>query len=187
MWNNVANIPSFVPRAASVPAGSRNQPASVTAGSAFPAGSRNRPATVLACQNTFPASSSTRPALVSGGYPKTGLGFTCHILGLKSGLVKSLANGSTWQLREQFEADVALANNLLDVLTRYLEQMHSRGPKMLRVESSLAHPLIIYNLHTLQRTNQNDVRNSSNLVAARNELLRTIAEKEELIRVYRAM
>ncbi|GJZ43075.1 hypothetical protein Tco_0590330 [Tanacetum coccineum] len=41
MWNNVANIPSFVPKATSVPAGSRNRPASV------PAGSRNRPTSVL--------------------------------------------------------------------------------------------------------------------------------------------
>ncbi|GJV39520.1 hypothetical protein Tco_1417960 [Tanacetum coccineum] len=68
MWNNVANIPSFVPRAASVPAGSRNQPASVTAGSAFPAGSRNRPATVSAGRHV-PAGSSTRPAPVSAGRP----------------------------------------------------------------------------------------------------------------------
>ncbi|GJX22024.1 hypothetical protein Tco_0226469 [Tanacetum coccineum] len=37
MWTNVANIPSFVPKAASVPAGSRNRPTSV------PAGSRNKP------------------------------------------------------------------------------------------------------------------------------------------------
>ncbi|GJY75841.1 putative ribonuclease H-like domain-containing protein [Tanacetum coccineum] len=48
MWHNVANIPPFIPRAASVPAGSRNPPASVTAGSAFPAGSRSRPASVSA-------------------------------------------------------------------------------------------------------------------------------------------
>ncbi|GJU89348.1 putative ribonuclease H-like domain-containing protein [Tanacetum coccineum] len=34
----LANIPSFVPKAAYVPAGSRNSPASVSAGSAFPAG-----------------------------------------------------------------------------------------------------------------------------------------------------
>ncbi|GJY72501.1 hypothetical protein Tco_0476204 [Tanacetum coccineum] len=33
MWTNVANIPSFVPKAASVPAGSRNRPTSVPAGS----------------------------------------------------------------------------------------------------------------------------------------------------------
>ncbi|GJR48852.1 putative ribonuclease H-like domain-containing protein [Tanacetum coccineum] len=37
MWNNVANIQSFVPKATSVPAGSRNRPASV------PASSRNGP------------------------------------------------------------------------------------------------------------------------------------------------
>ncbi|GJX23613.1 putative ribonuclease H-like domain-containing protein [Tanacetum coccineum] len=41
-------IPSFVPRAAYVPAGSRNPPSSVSAGSAFPAGSRTRPASVSA-------------------------------------------------------------------------------------------------------------------------------------------
>ncbi|GJZ47689.1 putative reverse transcriptase domain-containing protein [Tanacetum coccineum] len=42
MWTNVANIPSFVPKAASVPAGSRNRTTSV------PAGSRNIPTSVLA-------------------------------------------------------------------------------------------------------------------------------------------
>ncbi|GJU48615.1 putative ribonuclease H-like domain-containing protein [Tanacetum coccineum] len=53
MWNNVANIPSFVPNAASVPAGSRNRQPFVPAGSrnrlaSVPAGSRNRPTSVLA-------------------------------------------------------------------------------------------------------------------------------------------
>ncbi|GJT82049.1 ribonuclease H-like domain-containing protein [Tanacetum coccineum] len=68
-------------------------------------------------------------------------------------------------------ADVALANNLLDVLTRYFEQMRSRGPEMLRVESLPADPCMSYGLHTLQRTIGNDMRNSGNLVAARNDLL----------------
>ncbi|GJT07633.1 putative ribonuclease H-like domain-containing protein [Tanacetum coccineum] len=48
LWHNVANIPSFVPRAAYVPTGSRKSPASVSADSAFPAGSRNRPASIPA-------------------------------------------------------------------------------------------------------------------------------------------
>ncbi|GJT60304.1 hypothetical protein Tco_1003837 [Tanacetum coccineum] len=47
MWHNVANIPSFVPRAIYVPAGSRNPPASISAGRVVPAGSRNPPASVL--------------------------------------------------------------------------------------------------------------------------------------------
>ncbi|GKD06798.1 hypothetical protein Tco_1181772, partial [Tanacetum coccineum] len=42
MWHNVANIPLFVPRAAYVPAGSRNPPPSVSAGS------RNRPSSISA-------------------------------------------------------------------------------------------------------------------------------------------
>ncbi|GJS02048.1 hypothetical protein Tco_0318556 [Tanacetum coccineum] len=79
MWHNVANIPSFVPRAAFVPAGSRNSPASVSADSAFPAGSRNRPASVpagsrnspasVSADSAFPAGSRNRPASVPAGRP----------------------------------------------------------------------------------------------------------------------
>ncbi|GJU81324.1 hypothetical protein Tco_1283689, partial [Tanacetum coccineum] len=38
VWKNVENIPSFVPRPAYVPTGSRNRPTSVPAGRSFPAG-----------------------------------------------------------------------------------------------------------------------------------------------------
>nr|GEY35739.1 hypothetical protein [Tanacetum cinerariifolium] len=90
-------------------------------------------------------------------------------------------------LPEKLEADIALVNNLLDVLTRCLKQMCSRGPEMLRVESLPYNSLINYGLHNLQRMIGADVRNSSNLVAVKNEMLRSIAEKEEFIRVYRVM
>ncbi|GJW89091.1 hypothetical protein Tco_0164431 [Tanacetum coccineum] len=46
------------------------------------------------------------------------------------------------RIQEELQVDVALANNLLDVLTRYLEQMRSGGPEMLRVESLPDDPLI---------------------------------------------
>ncbi|GKD29353.1 putative ribonuclease H-like domain-containing protein [Tanacetum coccineum] len=67
MWNNVANIPSFVPKAASVPADSRNRQTSVPADSrnrqtSVPAGSRNRPASV-------PTGSRNRPTSVPAGRP----------------------------------------------------------------------------------------------------------------------
>ncbi|GJT75040.1 putative ribonuclease H-like domain-containing protein [Tanacetum coccineum] len=58
---NVANIPSFVPRAAYVPTGNRNPPASVFAGSTFPAGRRNRPASVSAGWRNNAARPMTRP------------------------------------------------------------------------------------------------------------------------------
>ncbi|GJZ05914.1 putative ribonuclease H-like domain-containing protein, partial [Tanacetum coccineum] len=44
VWKNVEHIPSFVPRPAYVPAGSRNRPTSVSAGRPFPAG-WHKPAT----------------------------------------------------------------------------------------------------------------------------------------------
>ncbi|GJR16115.1 putative ribonuclease H-like domain-containing protein, partial [Tanacetum coccineum] len=58
MWTNVANIPLFVPKAASIPAGSRNKPTSVPASSrnrttSVPAGSRNRPTSVPAGRPFF--------------------------------------------------------------------------------------------------------------------------------------
>ncbi|GKB58885.1 ribonuclease H-like domain-containing protein [Tanacetum coccineum] len=66
MWHNVANIPSFVPRAVSVPAGSRNSPASVSTDNAFLAGSRKSPASVSA-DSAFPAGSRNRPASILAG------------------------------------------------------------------------------------------------------------------------
>nr|GEX46432.1 hypothetical protein [Tanacetum cinerariifolium] len=50
------------------------------------------------------------------------------------------------RLRNELEAEVTLANNLLEVLTRYLDQMRSRGPEMVRGESFPDHPLINYSL-----------------------------------------
>ncbi|GKE12884.1 hypothetical protein Tco_1416435, partial [Tanacetum coccineum] len=55
VWNNVENIPPFVPRPAYVPTGSRNRPTSVPAGRPFPADSRNRP-TFVPAGRPFPAS-----------------------------------------------------------------------------------------------------------------------------------
>ncbi|GKD43259.1 hypothetical protein Tco_1267904 [Tanacetum coccineum] len=45
-------------------------------------------------------------------------------------------------LRQELVADVELANNLLFELNRYLEQLRTRAPKLLRVESLLDHPFI---------------------------------------------
>ncbi|GKF30346.1 hypothetical protein Tco_0100144 [Tanacetum coccineum] len=76
MWNNVANIPLFVPKAAYVPAGSRNKPTFVPAGSrnkptSVPAGSRNRPTSIS-------AGSRNRPTSVTAGRPFTA-GWKNHV------------------------------------------------------------------------------------------------------------
>ncbi|GJX37648.1 putative ribonuclease H-like domain-containing protein [Tanacetum coccineum] len=65
VWKNVENIPSFVPRPAYVPAGSRNRPTSVPAGRPFPTGSRNRPTSVPAGR-PFPAGSRNTTSVPAG-------------------------------------------------------------------------------------------------------------------------
>ncbi|GKA43003.1 hypothetical protein Tco_0735663 [Tanacetum coccineum] len=72
MWTNVANILSFVPKAASVSAGSRNRATSV------PAGSRNRTTSV-------PAGSRNRPTSVPAGRPFS-VGWKNHVKSLFSTL-----------------------------------------------------------------------------------------------------
>ncbi|GJT12116.1 hypothetical protein Tco_0859158 [Tanacetum coccineum] len=63
-------------------------------------------------------------------------------------------------LREELLADVTLANNLLLELNRYLNQLRNRDP---------------------------DMMNSQNLMSTRTNLMRTIAEKEQLLKNYRAI
>ena len=77
------------------------------------------------------------------------------------------------RLRRELEAEVTLANNLLTKLTRYLEQMRSRGTEMTRVHSlPLDHPFISYDLHTLLMTTETYMCNANNLRVARYELPR---------------
>ncbi|GJV64180.1 hypothetical protein Tco_1475008 [Tanacetum coccineum] len=89
--------------------------------------------------------------------------------------------------RQELVADVELVNNLLFELNRYLDQIRSRGPKMLRVESLSDHPLIKYGFNDLERATHVDITNSSNFVEAKNALLQTIVEKEEMINHYRTI
>ncbi|GJW53131.1 hypothetical protein Tco_0097216 [Tanacetum coccineum] len=46
------------------------------------------------------------------------------------------------RLRQELVADVELVNNLLHELNRYLEQLRTRAPELLRVEALPDDPLI---------------------------------------------
>ncbi|GKG43351.1 hypothetical protein Tco_0480035, partial [Tanacetum coccineum] len=71
MWTNVAKIPSFVPKAASVPAGSRNKTTSVPVDgrnitTSVPTGSRNRITYVPAGSRNRPTSVPARRTFSAG-------------------------------------------------------------------------------------------------------------------------
>ncbi|PWA94769.1 bulb-type lectin domain-containing protein [Artemisia annua] len=85
-------------------------------------------------------------------------------------------------------AEVSLANNLLSELTRYIEETRGRNPEIPRVHSlPLDQPINSYVLHMLLMTIEADVRVKTHLRAAREELLRNIAEKQEFISNLRAL
>ncbi|GKE93838.1 hypothetical protein Tco_1574933 [Tanacetum coccineum] len=100
---------------------------------------------------------------------------------------KDLQRRTIRTLSNELLANVTLANNLLLELNRYLDQLKNRDPKMLRLESLGDHPLIKFGVTTMDKSARADMVNSQKLMSTRTDLMRTIVEKEELLRSYRAM
>nr|GEY06061.1 hypothetical protein [Tanacetum cinerariifolium] len=90
-------------------------------------------------------------------------------------------------LSEELLADETLANNLLLELNRYLDQLKNRDPEMLRLEALGDHPLIKFGVTTMDKSAHADMMNSQNLMLTTTDLMRTIVEKKELVRSYKAM
>nr|GEV69215.1 hypothetical protein [Tanacetum cinerariifolium] len=86
-------------------------------------------------------------------------------------------------LREELLADVTLENNLLLELNRYLDQLKNHKPEMLRLEALGNHPLIKFGVTTMDKSARANIMNSQNFMSTRTDLMRTIAEKEEIFRI----
>ncbi|GKE32859.1 hypothetical protein Tco_1452181 [Tanacetum coccineum] len=90
-------------------------------------------------------------------------------------------------LREELLVDETLANNLLLELNRYLNQLRNPDLEMLRLEVLGDHPLIKFGVNNMDKFSCADMMNSQNLMSTRTNLMRTIVEKEQLLKNYRAM
>ncbi|GJY81714.1 hypothetical protein Tco_0494465 [Tanacetum coccineum] len=90
-------------------------------------------------------------------------------------------------LSEELLANMTLAKNLLLELNRYLDQLKNRDLEILRLEALGDHTLINFGVTTMDKSARADMMNSQNLMSTRTDLMKTIAEKEELLRRYRAM
>ncbi|GJS16512.1 hypothetical protein Tco_0410984 [Tanacetum coccineum] len=89
------------------------------------------------------------------------------------------------RLRTEQEKEVTLANNLFGEMTRYLLQMRSCAEEEMRVHSlPLDQPLYSYGLHTLLMNLESDTRIKTVLEAVKEEVMRSINEKQELINKY---
>ncbi|GKG43984.1 hypothetical protein Tco_0483077, partial [Tanacetum coccineum] len=67
-----------------------------------------------------------------------------HIIQTMANEPNELRRQTLPRLRQELVADVELANNLLHELNRYLDQLRTRAPELLRVEALPDDPLIKY-------------------------------------------
>ncbi|GKB01960.1 hypothetical protein Tco_0830004 [Tanacetum coccineum] len=85
------------------------------------------------------------------------------------------------RLQSELEAEVTLANQLSCELTRVAEQMRIREIHMTMLHAMPIMSLNSYGLHALLMTHESDIRTAHNLRTTRDELLRSIAEKQKFI------
>ncbi|GJV41813.1 phospholipase-like protein [Tanacetum coccineum] len=91
------------------------------------------------------------------------------------------------KLEIELQAEVTLANKLSCELTRVAEQMRIREIHTAMLHAMPLTSLNTYGLHALLMTHESDIRITHNLRTTRDELLRSIAEKQKFIDNYRAI
>ncbi|GJX02271.1 hypothetical protein Tco_0186184 [Tanacetum coccineum] len=91
------------------------------------------------------------------------------------------------KLQRELEAEATFANQLLCNLTRYREQMRIREIQMTMMQNMPTMSLNSYGLHALLMTHEADIHTTNNLIKARQELLRSIVEKQNFINSYMAI
>ncbi|GJR83434.1 hypothetical protein Tco_0154219 [Tanacetum coccineum] len=91
------------------------------------------------------------------------------------------------KLQREIEAEATFANELFCNLTHYREQMRIREIQMTMMKNMPTTSLNSYGLHALLMTHEADIRTTNNLIRARQELLRSIAEKQNFINSYMAI
>ncbi|GJU51165.1 hypothetical protein Tco_1220720 [Tanacetum coccineum] len=91
------------------------------------------------------------------------------------------------KLEIELQAEVTLANKLSCELTRVAEQMRIREIHTAMLHAMPLTSLNTYGLHALLMTHESDIRITHNLRTTRDELLRSIAEKQKFIDNYKAI
>ncbi|GKA41691.1 transcription factor JUNGBRUNNEN 1-like protein [Tanacetum coccineum] len=87
-------------------------------------------------------------------------------------------------LQRELEAEATL---MLGNLTHYSEQMRIREIQITMLQNMPTMSLNSYELHALLMTHEADIRTTNNLIRVRQELLRSIVEKQNFINNYRAI
>ncbi|GJR40585.1 hypothetical protein Tco_1216269 [Tanacetum coccineum] len=91
------------------------------------------------------------------------------------------------KLQEEFDMKATLEEEMMNLFHRFLDRIRLRGPEIIRLGSQPDNPLVDHGREILESLTGADIRNANNMMLARNELLQSMAEKEDFIRNRRAM
>ncbi|GKD17216.1 hypothetical protein Tco_1206374 [Tanacetum coccineum] len=90
-------------------------------------------------------------------------------------------------LQEAHDEEACLEKQMLSLMHRFTDRFTNRRPEINRLMTLPDHPLIEYGRYALGCMTRADMRNASYLKIVRNELLRSMEEKRELIKNYKKM
>ncbi|GJS25968.1 hypothetical protein Tco_0486588 [Tanacetum coccineum] len=91
------------------------------------------------------------------------------------------------KIREEMDMEVALEEEMLNLFSRFLERIRLRRPEIIRLGSQPDNPLVDHGRELLERLTGADMRNAMQMMGARHELQRSLAEKVVMITNYRQM
>ncbi|GJS51349.1 hypothetical protein Tco_0624711 [Tanacetum coccineum] len=90
-------------------------------------------------------------------------------------------------LQEALDEEACLEEQILSLMHRYADRFTDRRPEINRLNSLPDHPLIEYGRYALGCMTGADMKKCAYLKSVRDELLRSMEEKRQLITNYRAM
>ncbi|GKC36715.1 hypothetical protein Tco_1399385 [Tanacetum coccineum] len=90
-------------------------------------------------------------------------------------------------LQEAHDEESCLEEQTLSLMHRFTDKFTNRRPEINRLMALPDHPLIDYGRYALESMTGADMRKASYLKMARDELLRSMEEKRELIKNYKEM
>ncbi|GKE62821.1 hypothetical protein Tco_1513188, partial [Tanacetum coccineum] len=81
------------------------------------------------------------------------------------------------KIREEMDMEVALEEEMLNLCSQFLERIRLCRPGIIRLGSQLDNPLVDHGRELLERLTGADMRNAMQMMGARHELQRSLAEK----------
>nr|GEX97139.1 hypothetical protein [Tanacetum cinerariifolium] len=90
-------------------------------------------------------------------------------------------------LQEAHDEESCLEEQMLNLMHRFADRFTRRKPEINGFKSLPDHLFIDYGRYALERMTESDMRNATTLKMARDELLRSMVEKQEFIKNYKEM